>query len=902
MVDEDFQSGHRPMSQPFQVFQAVSWAQPSPPMDFTTNNQLSRFTDCAAQDLTFEDFENITSAGAGEFDTTMLSSGLQQSLFRPLIAPQTCSLVMNTLCSEKGPSSFMGPTDNQPQHPLRVVHRAARKRAPKAPTISPKKWEPAEGRIRQLFVDEERTYKDVMATVNKDERQYKAKILQMKLKRNVEAAKRTALIRHIQYRKDTLKKATKYVRVHGHRKPQAMVQQWMKEYPMTKWPTPYPPPSPLPSQISLRTRSRLASPTSSVLTVFNRNIPGTQSAVATSPVMDTPIKRLLSHAHEPNMVIKSEQCGAILNDFQKILSAGHDIPKCAWHDMWSPEFEEFLVTIRNWMNLTRKIWLGKETQAIFEQLQPSSEHNSVQEELSIQRPITAQIVIHPNSSCVPPYRIVLDLDPHLNPSARITYQAIIPNSSEVFHIIEYGELEDLLRAFDNKTASLTDRDEEVDFVRFLLKNGFDPNAIECDGGDGNLSLKEDDSFHNASECCRLMLETGADFEMRGEEISNFEWILVSESSTLLKHVIQYGRPFLHPYIQWYQFWPLLKLADYSGYGYCESFHVLEKAIILLKWGAEISCKDSEGSTVLHKVLRSYRRRPANRSRSEKEPVELLEVFIAAGADVYALNKSGYSASRTAREYGREEEWSEALEFCGFDFKEVMNRTMPKHKQYTGPRQTPKSAFEEYYRQWDENKWDEKMTRLEKVDIKEVENREEKCNNQFEDISDESECWCEDDGEDEHRLEGQLKCYCTPEAATVASRNTDGDGNDRIDDLVDDHYDLGHAHHAEHGNETGEDMLMAQTDHVSSMDQGIAITFEGTDHDGNNTLRTATRHLYDPMLNDEAESTTGSWRCGAMDYRRNLDQTSLAEGDYFEEMEAVLEDPFQTEFDAFMASD
>lgn len=231
MADEDFQSGHRPTSQPFQMFQPVSWAQSSR-MDFTTNNQLSRFADGAAQDLTFEDCGNIMSIGTGKFDTmmlssglqqpvqalfeppvmpqpsrlmdyssnnqsiefnpgtnedlaiqdredmipiteggldmTMLSSGLQQSTFRPSIAPQTCSPAMNTVCSEQGPSSFMVPTDNQPQHPSGVVHLAARKRAPKAPTMSVKKWEPAKGRIRQLFVDEERTYKNVMDTVNKE--------------------------------------------------------------------------------------------------------------------------------------------------------------------------------------------------------------------------------------------------------------------------------------------------------------------------------------------------------------------------------------------------------------------------------------------------------------------------------------------------------------------------------------------------------------------------------------------------------------------------------------------------------------------------------------------------------------------------------------------------------------
>ena len=75
------------------------------------------------------------------------------------------------------------------------------------------------------------------------ERQYKAKILQMKLKRNVDAKERAALVRHIQYRKDILGKVTKYVRVHGHRKTQAKVQQWTKGYPMMKGPAIHIPPS-----------------------------------------------------------------------------------------------------------------------------------------------------------------------------------------------------------------------------------------------------------------------------------------------------------------------------------------------------------------------------------------------------------------------------------------------------------------------------------------------------------------------------------------------------------------------------------------------------------------------------------------------------------------------------------
>jgi hypothetical protein len=97
---------------------------------------------------------------------------------------------------------------------------------------------------------------------------------------------------------------------------------------------------------------------------------------------------------------------------------------------------------------------------VFVQTKHLSEHNSVHEDFSTQGALAAQIVIHPNSSCVPPNRIVLDLNLHLNPSAKITYQEIIPNTSEVFSIIEYGQLDDLLRALEDRTARLTDRDEE----------------------------------------------------------------------------------------------------------------------------------------------------------------------------------------------------------------------------------------------------------------------------------------------------------------------------------------------------------------------------------------------------------------------------------------------------------
>jgi len=123
---------------------------------------------------------------------------------------------------------------------------------------------------------------------------------------------------------------------------------------------------------------------------------------------------------------------------------------------------------------------------------------------------------------------------------------------------------------------------------------------------------------------------------------------------------------------------MLFLASISGYDTSDVVMVLEKAILLLHWGVEISCHDYLGNTVLRRILDNQRHRYEGRHgiRPYKEPGELLKVFIAAGADVYALNSASRSPSRTARNYSREDEWFDALESCGFNPKEVVRQTMP----------------------------------------------------------------------------------------------------------------------------------------------------------------------------------------------------------------------------------
>jgi hypothetical protein len=282
LADEELQVGHRPPSQPFQPFQPLAGAQPSLSMDSTTNNQLAQ---CAmmrpswlqqpmqamfgppvvpqpsvsmylATDSQNTNF-NLSANGdftIQELDTTMLSAGFQQSSFGPPILPQMRPPAIHATCSEQGPFSFMTqrqvPVDNRSQQPPETTQLRARKRRPCLQRRGnlPKVGFRSSSWTRNLVTrtlcgpstknldSQPRKHSGFLiflhAKLSYSERQYMAKILQMKLKQNVEEKDRKAVVRHIQYRKSAFGKVTKYVRVGRHRKTEATIQHWMKERPM----------------------------------------------------------------------------------------------------------------------------------------------------------------------------------------------------------------------------------------------------------------------------------------------------------------------------------------------------------------------------------------------------------------------------------------------------------------------------------------------------------------------------------------------------------------------------------------------------------------------------------------------------------------------------------------------
>jgi hypothetical protein len=156
-------------------------------------------------------------------------------------------------------------------------------------------------------------------------------------------------------------------------------------------------------------------------------------------------------------------------------------------------------------------------------------------------------------------------------------------------------------------------------------------------------------------------------------------------------------------------YPLHLLAEQCGYGLIfEAVDIIEKAILLLKSGANISYSDYDGCTVLHTILGCVRyhqygsKRQARRlgrvrqwTQSFHEPKEFLMAFVAAGGDVYAINDEGSTPSMHARLFGREKEWLEVLKSTGYAPEEVVAHSDPKSHDCSRERPASRLSLKEY---------------------------------------------------------------------------------------------------------------------------------------------------------------------------------------------------------------
>jgi hypothetical protein len=173
--------------------------------------------------------------------------------------------------------------------------------------------------------------------------------------------------------------------------------------------------------------------------------------------------------------------------------------------------------------------------------------------------------------------------------------------------------------------------------------------------------------------------------------------------------------------------------------------VVEKAILFLNRKADISCRDEYGDTVLHTLLKCERYHD-NVSKSQvprlqlwhfsfKAPKDLLMVFITAGADVYATNNAGETPSKVASEYGREDEWIEALELCGYESEEVLTSCIHRPSREN---QTSKLSFKEYCQQRQRRQQRQYPSRFDQVQSEDTDN-----DSQYDDEDDYEEVQSED---------------------------------------------------------------------------------------------------------------------------------------------------------------
>lgn len=156
-----------------------SASQPSPfHADYTTNDQILQSFPRADEYLAVENFGNTMSFTKRELHV-MPSPGLQQLPFGPPALPTAGTAVLPDWWSAQNWTSLNQtsalfpiqshlPVGYQPQCLPEPVQLPGQKRAPKAPTMSAEKWKPAEGRIRQLYTNEEKTIKDLMEIINKE--------------------------------------------------------------------------------------------------------------------------------------------------------------------------------------------------------------------------------------------------------------------------------------------------------------------------------------------------------------------------------------------------------------------------------------------------------------------------------------------------------------------------------------------------------------------------------------------------------------------------------------------------------------------------------------------------------------------------------------------------------------
>ncbi|KAB5584806.1 hypothetical protein GE09DRAFT_4704 [Coniochaeta sp. 2T2.1] len=279
-----------------------------------------------------------------------------------------------------------------------------------------------------------------------------------------------------------------------------------------------------------------------------------------------------------------------------------------------------------------------------------------------------------------------------NAIPRLWVNIIRPSDSPVFKIVEEGRLDDFREMLMTGMASLRDHDEagasllfyatqQPDLCRFLLQHGPDVDHVAQDPKCGTIrgstilyvgtalagmpvhlrSLglhgRSEVTMQRAIGCVKLLLENGCDPMVPMREVNSgvFPTSYVREVFTMgsleyMRALLDHSPSLINvkvfddidgssPFDRGMTPLLLRCSGDYPA--------TTESLALLLDRGADIRARDALGRTCLHLLLLGDDAHPVRyrKSSSPDDVRKALRVLIRRGADVYAVDFDGCSASR-----------------------------------------------------------------------------------------------------------------------------------------------------------------------------------------------------------------------------------------------------------------
>lgn len=297
----------------------------------------------------------------------------------------------------------------------------------------------------------------------------------------------------------------------------------------------------------------------------------------------------------------------------------------------------------------------------------------------------------------------------------ISFRNIVSADSKIFGIALDGDVDALKVLLTEGKASLRDCDPggrsllsysiqglNVSMVKFLIEQGADVDAFEPNEyGRISTALSFVDlsrgvalwftgSQENtqAFDCCSLLLEAGADPTIAG----HLEYVIETGSCAALKQLLNRSRWLIDlnadmlAYKDSKPLWYLLSIPSSFRFPHLVDIQQKnEKMAQLLKEGADVGVRDSQGNTCLHLFWNTFASKKnvwishiATNDETYRDQLKLmykdqLMLMITARADVCSVNDKSMSVTNLASRYeGGYEIWADALASCGIAVADVEN--------------------------------------------------------------------------------------------------------------------------------------------------------------------------------------------------------------------------------------